>query len=59
MMDQIKLILIEWNSWNGLIFNILYINETSLFGINFSWKSEFLYLDLFWIVIYKYDKTGL
>jgi len=53
-MNQFKLINIEWNSWNGFMFELVHIQgddfEGDLFGISFAWK-EYFTLYLFFIEI--------
>lgn len=49
-MERVSLIRLEWNIYNGVMFNILNINDRSLLGISFGWKS-YLYIDLLWFKI--------
>lgn len=62
-MNQITIIKAEWNCYNGFIFQLIYLElfkpihvENSLFGVNVS--KDFLYIDIFWINIKVFDKTG-
>ena len=55
-MEKIQLINIEWNSYNGFIFEILAINDWALFGINSAYKT-FFNIHLCFIMIPIYNKT--
>ncbi|MEK6878929.1 MAG: hypothetical protein AABY22_04940 [Nanoarchaeota archaeon] len=62
MIDRITPIQMEWNSYNGFIFELFYLEifkplriENSLFGINVS--KNFLYFDIFFMPIKIFDKT--
>jgi len=55
-MEKIQLINIEWNCYNGFIFEILAINDWTLFGINSAYKSFFI-VELFFIQFKIYDTT--
>lgn len=66
IMDRLTIINLEWNCYGGFIFEILHLNlserfdidiDNSLFGLNIS--KDFLYIDLFWMEIKVFDKTGL
>ena len=46
-MERFIPIRIEWNLYNGFMFDIFQINDTSLFGVSFGWNSYFQ-IDLFW-----------
>jgi hypothetical protein len=58
---RITPITVEWNSYNGLIIELLHIDagklDNSLFGINCS--KTFLYVDVFFLSLKIFDKTGL
>lgn len=51
------LIHIEFNDWNGFIFDILGYNARSFFGVNISKK--FFFVDLFYASFTIYDKRGM
>lgn len=48
--ENITLIEIEWNRWNGFFFHLLKVNDHSLFGIgigtNFVKPINFIYIDI-------------
>ena len=46
-MENFTVIMIEWNCYNGFMFDILEINSRSLFGLSIGWKSYIL-LNLLW-----------
>lgn len=58
-MSTLTLIQAEWNHYNGLVFQLFYIEtgkfEGSLFGINLS--RNFFYIDIFFKSIKVFDKT--
>ena len=58
---RITLIEIEWNSWNGFVFEIIGADNggigRALFGINVC--GNFLYIDFLFFVIKIFDKTEL
>ncbi len=63
-MNSFRLINIEWNCYNGFIFDILHLEtykllnlDSALFGVSFS--KRFLYVDVLFFTIKIFDKTGL
>lgn len=52
------LIHIEFNDWNGFIFDILGYNGRSLLGINLN-AGNFCFVDLFYTTFKLYDRTGM
>jgi hypothetical protein len=46
-MERLIPIRIEWNHYNGFMFDILQINDVSLFGISIGWNS-YVEINLFW-----------
>lgn len=55
-MENIRLIQIEWNKYNGLVIGLIGCNDRHLFSINSSYK-EFFILELFFIRFKIYDTT--
>ena len=59
-MEKITLIDIEWNEYNGFIFDILNVEagnfNRSLFGMYFS--ESFAVIELMYIRFKLFDKTG-
>lgn len=54
--ENLRLIQLEWNCYNGFTFGILGYNNIHLLSINFAWKSFFI-VELFFIQFKIYDKT--
>jgi hypothetical protein len=62
-MNSITPITIEWNCYNGFIFEVFHIDsykpinlDAALFGISAS--ERFLYIDIFFITLKIFDKNG-
>lgn len=55
-MENIRLIQVEWNKYNGLVIGFISYNNIHLFSINSSWK-EFFIVELFFIQFKIYDTT--
>lgn len=63
-MNRFQPINIEWNCYNGFMFDLFYLEtykpfnlDGSLFGINFS--KNYLYIDIFFMNIKIFDKTDI
>ncbi len=63
-MNRFTPIRIEWNCYNGFIFELFHMElykpvniDNALFGLNVS--KDFLYIDIFFMQIKFFDKTGL
>lgn len=56
-MNNISLINLEWNITNGLIFELLTINDRSLFMMNTDFNN-FLIFDLVFLKLNIFDKTN-
>ncbi len=63
-MNRLTLISLEWTCYNGLVFNFLHLDlfkpiniDSSLIGFNAD--KNFLFIDIFWITIKIFDKTGV
>lgn len=57
-MNAIRLLIIEWNAWNGYQLTILEFEKEetrSLFSLQFS--NNFLYIDLLFFKFKIFDKT--
>jgi hypothetical protein len=61
-MHRITIINVEWNCYNGFIFELINLQlfkpiniDNALFGVNIS--KYFLYIDIFWIQIKVFDNT--
>ena len=58
-MNRFALIIIEWNQYNGYVFEFLHLElnrpniDSALFGVNFS--KHFLYIDVFWFTIKVFE----
>lgn len=57
-MDRLGLIGIEWNRWNGFVFELMYYNDRCLIGLAHGYKSyiviDFLYLQ----IEFNYKRSG-
>lgn len=63
-MNKIKILNIEWNCYNGFIFELLQLElykpiniDSALFSINIS--KDFLCIDIFFLNFKVFDKTGI
>ena len=54
--ENIRLIELEWNCYNGFMFGLIGINNVHLFSINSSWK-DFFIIELFFIQFKIYNTT--
>lgn len=59
-MNEIKLVNIDWNCYNGFTFQLMHLDlfkpiniDSSLLGVNIS--KRFLYIDLLWMKIKIFD----
>ena len=63
-MNRITLITVEWNCYNGFIFEFMHLElfkpiniDNALFGMNVS--KNFLYIDVFYMRIKVFDKSDV